>query len=281
MVLENIGGSTLSKSVLHRFSEQTFISTSKDVIFQSTTTLQEMPSLFMGENLRWDTVGLILATARFSAISLDEVGPDAEKDLSQELDWKNIARKLLDAGDKCILFCEKVNTLNDITVWLITLNYILHTQVEGDAGELQVLSYVASLLIITSLTTAIFALCLHQESNGPVRIPFFLLELRRRAFWFAYILDKNFATFLGQPPMINSSFCSRQVPLDIEDKQLAFSGSDLQEALSKFDADGWNLEGRVDRNSWLRVSIICCKFREEILEISLGSSNAGLYDRVQ
>ncbi len=81
--------------------------------------------------------------------------------------------------------------------------------------------------------------------------------------------------------MINSSFCSRQIPLDFEDKHLALSGPDLQEALGNLDADGWNLEGRVDRTSWLRVSILCCKFREEILEISLGSSTAGLYDRAQ
>ena len=97
----------------------------------------------------------------------------------------------------------------------------------------------------------------------------------------AYICDKNFATFLGRPPMINSSFCSRQVPLDLENEHLALSGSELQEALNNLDDNGWNLEGRVDRSTWLRLCVLCCKFREEILEISLGSSTIGLYDRAQ
>ncbi len=135
MIVQKLEGSHPSKTGLHSFSEQTFVSTSKDVVFQSTTKLQDLPLILMGENLRWDTVGLILNAAGFSAIALDEVGPDVEKDQNQELDWKNTARKLLDAGDKCISFCEKVNSLNDVTVWLITLNYILHTQVEGDAGK--------------------------------------------------------------------------------------------------------------------------------------------------
>ena len=135
MVVQKLEEAVLPKTALHKLSEQTFVSTSKDVIFQSTTTLADLPLILMGENLRWDTVGLILTTAGFSAIAHDEVGPDAEKDQTQELDWKNIARKLLDAGDKCISFCEKVNSLNDVTVWLITMNYILHTQVEGDAGR--------------------------------------------------------------------------------------------------------------------------------------------------
>ena len=81
--------------------------------------------------------------------------------------------------------------------------------------------------------------------------------------------------------MINSNFCSRQLPLDLEDSHLALNEPNLQRALSNLDANGWNTEGRVDRTTWLRTSIICCKFREEILELSLGSSTFGLYDSAQ
>ena len=91
--------------------------------------------MLMGENLRWDIVGLMLTAAGLSALSLDEVVTEAETDDAPKLDWKGMARKLLIAGDECIYFCQKVDSLNDVTVWLIMMNYILHTQVEGDAGE--------------------------------------------------------------------------------------------------------------------------------------------------
>ena len=81
--------------------------------------------------------------------------------------------------------------------------------------------------------------------------------------------------------MINSNFCSRELPLDFEETHLALGGSDLQEALDKLDANGWNTEGRVGRTTWLRTSILCCRFREEILDLSLGSSTFGLYERAQ
>lgn len=81
--------------------------------------------------------------------------------------------------------------------------------------------------------------------------------------------------------MINSNFCFRQMPLGLGDEELSLNGAELQHALSNLDADGWNKTGRVDRASWLQTSIICSRFREEILEISLGSNTFALYDRAQ
>ena len=118
-----------------KLSEQVFISTSNEVSIQSTTVIQDLPAILTGENLRWDMVGLILSTMGLSAISMDVVNLDPEDEECQKTDWKDIARALLIAGDKCISFCEAVDSLNDVTVWMIMLNYILHTQVEGDAGK--------------------------------------------------------------------------------------------------------------------------------------------------
>ena len=135
MVRQTMEGTAQSITSLHMLSEKTFISTSRDLTFQSTTVLQDLPSMLMGENLRWDTVGLILTVAGLSAITLDEVFIDEDEDSNPNADWKEMARKLLIAGGKCISFCEKVDSLTDVTVWLTTMNYILHTQVEGDAGK--------------------------------------------------------------------------------------------------------------------------------------------------
>lgn len=134
---------------------------------------------------------------------------------------------------------------------------------------------------MTGLVTAIFALGLHQEPKEPDRAPFFLKEMRRRTFWFAYICDKNFATFLGRPPMINSNFCYREMPLDLENADMALNGSELQRVLANLNADGWSGDKRTSQTAWLRASAICCKFREEILEISLGANTVDFYIRAQ
>ncbi len=81
--------------------------------------------------------------------------------------------------------------------------------------------------------------------------------------------------------MINSNFCFRQMPLDLEDTDLALDKSELQDAFSKLNADGWDEKKKRGRAAWLRTSIMCCKFREEILEISLGSNTVDLYNRAQ
>ncbi len=135
--------------------------------------------------------------------------------------------------------------------------------------------------IIVDLTTAIFALGLHQEPKNDVEIPFFLLEIRRKLFWFSYLLDKNFATFFGRPPMINGKYCSCKMPLDLEESQLALGGEELEQVLGQLDADGWNASGPVVRSSWLRGTIISTKIREEILELSLGPDEADLQNKAR
>lgn len=132
---------------------------------------------------------------------------------------------------------------------------------------------------ITDLATALFALGLHQEPKA--ELPLFLAEIHRKIFWFAYISDKNFATFFGRPPMINGKFCLCRMPLDLEDSQLALGGEALARALDELDQEGWNPNSVVGRSSWLRVSGINTKFREEILELSLGADTENLDGRAK
>lgn len=59
-------------------------------------------------------------------------------------------------------------------------------------------------------------------------------------FWFAYICDKKFATFFGRPPLISGNFCSRKMPLDLDDTQIGLGGEALNRAVNELDEDGWN-----------------------------------------
>jgi len=136
------------------------------------------------------------------------------------------------------------------------------------------------MLDLADLTTAIFALGLHQEPSK-IGIPFFLQELHRKLFWLSYIFDKSFATFFGRPPLISSKFCSCKMPLDLDHIQLGLDGEALDRAVKELDDDGWNQSSSVGRPSWLRVSIISSKLREEILELSLGANPDKLEERAR
>lgn len=125
-------------SALSRLSKDIFTSTSTPLIIANNTSLSELLSMLTGENLRWETVGIILAVAGWSANAADETEFDEIEE--NRIGWKPLAKALLDSATKCIAFCEGVGHLNDLSVWLIKFDFILYTQVHGDAGE-AILSY--------------------------------------------------------------------------------------------------------------------------------------------
>lgn len=61
-------------------------------------------------------------------------------------------------------------------------------------------------------------------------------------------------------------------PLDLSDDQLMLEGADLEAALATLDSHGWNVNGKINRITWLRVWFQYCQIREDILEIALGTS---------
>lgn len=71
------------------------------------------------------------------------------------------------------------------------------------------------------------------------------------------------------------------MPLDLEDNQLALEGEALARALNDLDPEGWNPNSVAGNASWLRVAFISTKFREEILELSLGAGTDDLDERAR
>ena len=124
-----------SKAALLSQSERVFLNSSRPLNLKSSTTVQEFTLMLLGDSLRWDFVGLMLVAAGSSAMIHDEVNLDPTGETSRRIDYKAEAEQLLEASDRCIANCESMGQITDITVWLIMLNYILHTQVHGDAGK--------------------------------------------------------------------------------------------------------------------------------------------------
>ena len=81
--------------------------------------------------------------------------------------------------------------------------------------------------------------------------------------------------------MINGKFCSCRLPLDLENFQLGLQGSALDSVLNDLDHEGWNSNTKMGAAAWLRVSVVAAKFREEVLELSLGASSDSLDERAR
>lgn len=57
--------------------------------------------------------------------------------------------------------------------------------------------------------------------------------------------------------------------------------SEIDRAVQKLDAHGWNKEGRVTLESRIRVILMTSRTREKVLELSLSHENDGLQERVE
>ena len=120
---------------LATLSHKIFCRTSAAFPMPRDMVMQDYPSFLMGDNLCWDLVGLILTLAGLAAIAMDEVNVFDE--VESQIDWKMRAQSMVRAGERCISFCEEYGNLNDTGVNLILSNFILHSQVFGDAGNSQ------------------------------------------------------------------------------------------------------------------------------------------------
>ena len=127
--LERVAGDDTN---LLKLSRNVFLRTETSLDLKDVIDLSKMSMHFDSDFLCWEVIGLTLTVAGFGAICADEVPLDV---YDRALDWKKVAKRFLSAGDQCILFCQEFGHLNDLSAWQILLNHILHTQVDGDAGQ--------------------------------------------------------------------------------------------------------------------------------------------------
>lgn len=66
------------------------------------------------------------------------------------------------------------------------------------------------------------------------------------------------------------------MPLDISDEDLLLPQHELAQVVARLDANGWNAAGKFSPATYGRLVYQMTVIRDEILEIFLGSSTAGL-----
>ncbi|KAH7067533.1 hypothetical protein BKA63DRAFT_557128 [Paraphoma chrysanthemicola] len=233
--------------------------TSRPFVIAQTLEARDFHILCSGENLRFEIIGNLLATAGRSLTF--GFAPDLFSDPVNRGLKSQFVDEVLRASTTCLFLCTMLATVNDITIWMYYENYLFTTMMCGYAGP-------PSWRRLGELSTQIYALGIHKESTS-ANVPTWLKETRKRIFCSSYNQDKSISTFLGRPIRISKRHTDVSLPFDITDEVTVGDQAALNQAIKELDKDGWNTKGRWLRASWIRHRYTSLQFREEVLDFSL------------
>jgi hypothetical protein len=87
------------------------------------------------------------------------------------------------------------------------------------------------------------------------------------------------STFMGRPPHLSHRFSVVQQPRELSDEEMCLKETELQEVIAGLEH---TLAARPpSRMTWRRASWKRHEIREDILEIAIGTSSAGLEERIE
>ncbi|KAL4916365.1 hypothetical protein BDW62DRAFT_202866 [Aspergillus aurantiobrunneus] len=235
----------------------------------SAMTVDEYFASFTDGNLRWEAVGVMLATTGIAMMSTSDSDPDFVKVAPDPQARDMLVTQVVEASGICLGFCDSAASVNELLGFFRYNDMLLRTQYYGDT------SYTAWRKL-GSLTATIYAAGLHQEhARGQGTYPPFLQQWRKTCFAAAFYADKCLSTFVGRPPFINYRYCSVSAPLDLSDEDLIAGGGRLEQAMGRLDAAGWDTNGGNLRTSMNRLRFLLAVLREQALEIALGTFDEG------
>jgi hypothetical protein len=111
---------------------QVLESTSRPFTLAQHLVPSEFHILCSGENLRFETIGFLLATAGRSLTF--GFAPDLFNDPANRGLKSQFVDELLRASTTCLFLCTMLATVNDLTVWMFYENYLFTTMMCGYAG---------------------------------------------------------------------------------------------------------------------------------------------------
>ncbi|KAL4979389.1 hypothetical protein BDW66DRAFT_148502 [Aspergillus desertorum] len=244
--------------------QRIFRSSAHPLTSHASMTVEEYFASFTGDNLRWEVVGLVLATAGIAMMSTSDSDPDVQRVAPDAQGAEMLRAQLVEASRTCLLFCATAASVNELLGFYQYNDMLLRTQYYGDT------SY-AAWRKLGNLTATIYAAGLHQESTRAQNCPPFLHQWRTICFAAAFYADKSLSTFVGRPPFINYRYCSISPPLDIRDEDLIAGEEQLRQAMANLNSAGWNTKGNTLRGSMMRLRFHLAVLREQALEIALGN----------
>ncbi|KAF4964214.1 hypothetical protein FSARC_7848 [Fusarium sarcochroum] len=225
---------------------------------------------FCGQNLRWESLGLLWA--EIACIS-EDVYPVHRHRVGSLVEGVSpeITRACL---GYCIELARTFTEGNAVLLDLCRRKSILDSIVDGDA---HISSYVSHSLAITMLTH----LGLHVLENGPSYQPSLSSEYQRRLAAQIFTSDKFGVSFAGRPPLLTSNFFSTPLPLDISDEDLVSDHSTLMQVCKSLDENGWNTKGEINSSTGIRARYMVNIIRDELMDLALCTREPAELSHVQ
>ena len=115
-----------------QFIEQVLESTSRPFVISQSLEARDFHILCSGENLRFETIGFILATAGRS-LSFGIV-PENFSDPANRGARSRFIDELLRASTTCLFLTTMLATVNDVTIWMYHENCLFTIMVCGYTG---------------------------------------------------------------------------------------------------------------------------------------------------
>ncbi|KAG9202098.1 hypothetical protein G6514_004766 [Epicoccum nigrum] len=258
---------------LHALAQKITRNTQKPLQVPPDTHANTFITLFTGDNLRWEFLGLVFAWAGLS-LSMSMLNDKGFATTPDGISKTSFAHLLTACSDACITLCRQNTHTNDILTWCLYENLILLTFQHGEASH-------ASWQRLGDLSTDILALGLHKEPTATSISPVFLIQARKKLFSAAFRVDKSISTFFGRPPRIPGHYCDVGLPLDVDDNIFHQENFCVDHLRSVVNMAGWNIDCEIRPASWIRMRYSVSKVTEEILELSLGGVQDNLDCKVR
>ena len=92
--------------------------------------------LFLGQNLRWEPLGILFSIAGASAMTLLDHDKSITGRDDRVIDRKIFANQMMSNSDSVLSFCDQYRQPNDLMLWLMYENFTLATLHYGDSSKL-------------------------------------------------------------------------------------------------------------------------------------------------
>ncbi|KZL86098.1 fungal specific transcription factor [Colletotrichum incanum] len=216
---------------------------------------------FMGNNLRWETLGILFVywelkarNTQFARTGVGRMGyGQKSKFRNCILDCMSLARQATKVG-------------NSLLLYLSFRKSIIESIIDGETTLSTWLSNGETVSLLTFLG-------LHVEQNKQPYKPTLASELRRRLLLKIFCLDKVGAAITGRPPALSRRYVLTPLPLDIRDEVLMADDETIAKAVRSLDAHGRNPDGALYSVTMWRARYSFMQIRDEIFEIALGSES--------
>ncbi|KAI0162208.1 hypothetical protein GGR57DRAFT_314712 [Xylariaceae sp. FL1272] len=206
-------------------------------------------SQFSGSNMRWESIGILFCF-------WDEDSSTSRADVDG---WASVNRESLHI---CVDICKSLSRGNSLMLYLTHRLMVAESLFSGDAS-------LATWRLHGEVVSLLTFLGFHAETNNAEYHPTFVSEMKRKLCAIVYIYHVVCVSFTGRPPLINNTYLTTPLPLDLDDKYLALDQVDLT---TQFDARGWSKEGGPHSATFIRAWSMLAAVREEIFGIALGKS---------